>query len=111
MIFLMQNAFIVPAMQHLYSNLFVNTSNISNVEYYNTWYGRKTTFNLKLFRYLKDKLIDSYTHKFKTEILPNCFQGHLFYNLTYEFQGKSTDSLPMFIIFVTLCLSDIVLML
>lgn len=42
------------------SYLFFNNSNISNVEYYNAWRARKTTFNPMFFRYLKDKLIDSY---------------------------------------------------
>jgi len=53
--------------------LFFSTSNMSNVEYYNTWYGRKATFNLMFYQYLNNKFIDSHGHKFKTEILPNCF--------------------------------------
>ena len=91
--------------------LFFSTSNMSNVEYYNTWYGRKATFNLMFYQYLNNKFIDSHGHKFKTEILPNCFDKNLFNNSTSKFQSESMDSLPMFIIFFTLCLSDIILML
>ena len=71
---------------------------------------KKSNIQSDVLPYLKHKLIDSYSHKFKTEILPNCFDKNLFYNLASEFQGKSTYSLPMFIILFNLCPSDIVFM-
>ena len=93
--------------QKLYSNPFFNNSNVSNIEYYNTWYGRKTTFNPMFFQYLKDKLIDSYITSLTQKFSLTVFEKILF---TIELVNFTVNqqTVCQCLLF---CLSDIVIML